>query len=203
MHLVFPTLLPANLCIFHSPLCRLAYKQHETRVCRAIAAGKNKKKQENDAQPEKKMEKSFLPNSETPQKILCRRLARSKIIGHSDKTTDTRAATTAKLSVVCPKTLSKVHAVGARDLCAPQHLEEKQTTRQHGVDATRKRRPPTHKYVARYATLPNVEREPGRATHVEKNTTTTAPSEPRVHAHRRPQVPGRYRTRTPWDNKGV
>ena len=98
------------------------------------------------------------------------------MVGHSQKITNTRAATTAKLNVACPKTLSKKHAVGARDLCAPQHQTEKQTTRQHWVDATRKRWPPKPKYVTRYATLPNVERVPWHATHEGKT-----PQPPRCH----------------------
>ena len=84
-----------------------------------------------------------------PKKILGRCLARSKIVGLTQKFTNTRAAKTAKLNVACRKTLSKVHAVGATDLCVPQHQKDKQATRQHGVDARSKCRPPKHKYVIR------------------------------------------------------
>ena len=40
--------------------------------------------------------------------------------------TNTRAAKTGKLNVACPKTLSKVHAVGVGDLCAHQQQLVKQ-----------------------------------------------------------------------------
>ena len=138
------------------------------------------------------MEKSFFPTSETLQKILPRCLERSKIAGHSQKTTNTRAAKTAKLNVACPKTLSKVHAAGARDLCAAQHRIERQRTKNHGVDAGRKCRPPKHKYVTLYATLPNVEREPWRATH-KGNKTATVPSTTKEHARTSPARIGRGR----------
>ena len=142
-------------------------------VARDRSTEKNTKKETHSQ--EELMETSFFPTSETPKNTLRRCLARSIIVGHTQKTMKTRAAETANLKLACPKTLSKVHAVGARDLCPPQHQEKKPTKRQHGVDATGKRRPRKHTYVTRYATLPNVEREPWRATHVE-NKTTTAPS---------------------------
>ena len=43
--------------------------------------------------------------------------------------TNKRAAKTGKLNVVCPKPLSKVHAIGVGDLCAPQHQQEKQNNK--------------------------------------------------------------------------
>ena len=51
------------------------------------------------------------------------------MVGHSQKTTNTRAAKTGKLNVACPKILSKVHAVGVGDLCAPEHQQENQNNK--------------------------------------------------------------------------
>ena len=51
------------------------------------------------------------------------------MVGHSQKITNTRAAKTGKLKVACPKTLSKVHAVGVGDLCALQHQQEEQNNK--------------------------------------------------------------------------
>ena len=147
---------------------------HVPRSSRAIAAPKKKTKKTTQTQ-EKLRETSFIPTSETPKKLLRRCLARFIIVGHTQKTRNTSAAKTAKLKLACPKTLSKVHAVGGRDLCAPQHQKEKQTTTQHGVHATRKCRPRKHMCVTGYATLSNVEGKPWRATH-DANKTTTAPS---------------------------
>ena len=47
--------------------------------------------------------------------------ARSQSLGHSQKKKNNRVATAKKLSVACPKPPSKVRALGARDLCAPQN----------------------------------------------------------------------------------
>ena len=41
----------------------------------------------------------------------------------------TTAVMTVKLNVACPETLSEVHAVGARNLCAPLHPKGKQKTK--------------------------------------------------------------------------
>ena len=76
-------------------------------------------------------EKSSFPTSETPPTILRRCLARSQNIGHSPKKTNNRVATAKKLSVACPKPPSKVRALGARDLCAPQnnpHIDNNNAT---------------------------------------------------------------------------
>ena len=56
-----------------------------------------------------------------PPKNLRRCLARSQNLGHSQKKKNNRVGTAQKLSVACPKTPSKVRALGARDLCAPQN----------------------------------------------------------------------------------
>ena len=63
------------------------------------------------------------------------------------------------------------------------------------VEAMRKCRPPKQKYVTLHATLPNVEREPWRATH-EGNMTTTALSPTREHAGTSPARIGRGRHET-------
>ena len=47
-------------------------------------------------------------------------LKKKKNLGHSQKKQNNRVATATKLSVACPKTPSKVRALGARDLCALQ-----------------------------------------------------------------------------------
>ena len=51
--------------------------------------------------------------------------------GHSPKKTNNRVATAKKLSVACPRPHSKVRALGARDLCAPQnkpHIDNNNAT---------------------------------------------------------------------------
>ena len=60
--------------------------------------------------------------------------------GHSPKKTNNRVATAKKLSVACPKPPSKVRALGARDLCAPQN-------KPHIDNNNARHRPPTSKYV--------------------------------------------------------
>ena len=81
---------------------------------------------EQNAQPAKTSQKIVFSRLGNPRNNLTPCLARSKIVGHSQKTTNTRAARSAKLNVACSKTLSKVHAVGARDLRAPQHQKKEQ-----------------------------------------------------------------------------
>ena len=78
---------------------------------------------------QKYFEKSRFLTSEIPHKFLRRCLARSKMIIHSQKMTNKRAAKTGKLNVACPKSLSKVHAIGVGDLCAPQHQGAKQNNK--------------------------------------------------------------------------
>ena len=77
--------------------------------------------QEKDASPAKINGKIVFSGLRNPVRSLSRCSPRSKIVRHSQKTTNTRAAETAKLNVVCPETLSKVHAIGAGDVCAPGH----------------------------------------------------------------------------------
>ena len=72
--------------------------------------------------------------------------------------------------------------------------KKSKTTRQHGLDATRKCRPPKQ-VCCTLATLFNVQREPWRATH-EGNKTTTAPPPTREHARRFPARIGRGRHET-------
>ena len=51
------------------------------------------------------------------------------MVEHSQKITNRGAAKTGKLNVACSKTLSKVHAVGAGDLCASQHQQAKRNNK--------------------------------------------------------------------------
>ena len=99
-----------------------------------------------------------------PRKILGCCLARSQNLGHSQEKKNNRVATAKKLSVACPKTPSKVRAIGARDLCAPQPRREgthaqRRTQESKQIQNTHKQqqrhRPPKHKYVICLATLNN------------------------------------------------
>ena len=66
-------------------------------------------------------EKSSFLTSETPPKILRRCLARSQNLGHSQKKDEqeSRDGEGAERCLLKPR--SKVRALGARDLCAPQN----------------------------------------------------------------------------------
>ena len=89
---------------------------------RARSQQRKIKYQENDAPPGKIKHKIVFSDLRNPPKNftpLFREVAKFRTL--TKKKTNNRVATAEKLSVACPKPPSKVRALGARDLCAPQN----------------------------------------------------------------------------------
>ena len=81
---------------------------------------RKRKNQENNAPPEKKKRKIVFSDLRNPPKNFTPLFGEAATFRTLTKKTNNRVATAKKLSVACPKPPSKVRALGARDLCAPQ-----------------------------------------------------------------------------------
>ena len=136
-------------------------KENQTRLSR-----EKKKTKKKTYRQKKQMQKSLLRHY----------LARSQILGHPQKNSHKRATTATKLSVVCPKTPSKVRVLGAKDPCAPRPRRRKNKNKTHTKKANTKHTETTTSrpaaetqeqvcYMPRYATLHHQKKPNDNHTH--------------------------------------
>ena len=109
----------------------LKHSYPDNLISRAQSQQRKIQNQEKDAQPGRKKRKIVFSDLRNPPKRFTPLFGE---VGNRRTLTESlqhKSRQDSEVALASPKTLRKVHAVGGRDLCAPQHRKEKQTTRQH------------------------------------------------------------------------